>query len=209
MTQDTDRVSTKMSQKRADRWDRIVDAAELCFAKSGFHGTGISTIAKACGISVGHLYHYVENKEALIEAIIRREFERHLQRLDELAVGEPVDILNELVEKVVDSILNETDPFRTVLIFETLAEAQRNPKVAEILQDYDARMRVRFCDILRRSGVPSPEVKTEIIFTIFGGLPVRALRHPEQKRGIIVETMVPVLRQLLQPASGMSQPDCA
>ncbi|MFN3910709.1 TetR/AcrR family transcriptional regulator [Hyphomonas sp.] len=187
----------KLSAKRAERLERILNAAEQCFAESGFHGASIGSIAKACGMSVGHLYHYVENKEALIEEVIRRELGRHMQRLTELESAEPGDLVDELVAKVAETILHETDLFRTVLNFETLAEAQRNPKVAEVLQEFDGRMRLRFSEILRRSGVPHPEQKTELIFTIFGGLPARALRHPEQERTIITDTIVPVMRRIL------------
>lgn len=52
-------------------------------------------------------------------------------------------------------------------------------------------------EILRCSGVPRPEQKTELIFTIFGGLPARALRPPEQERTIITDTIVPVMRRIL------------
>ena len=58
-------------------------------------------------------------------------------------------------------------------------------------------MRRKFADLLGRSGVKHPEHKTELIFTIFGGLPARALRHPEQERAIITDTIVPVMRRIL------------
>lgn len=197
MDQAREGASAKLSAKRADRREQILNAAERCFAESGFHGASIGSIAKACGMSVGHLYHYVENKEALIEEVIRRELGRHMQRLEELEFAKPGDIVNELIAKVAETILLETDIFRTVLNFETLAEAQRNPKVAVVLQEFDGRMRRKFIDILKRSGVDNPEHKTELIFTIFSGLPTRALRHPQQERAIITDTIIPVVRQIL------------
>jgi TetR/AcrR family transcriptional regulator, repressor for uid operon len=196
------RISTKLSAKRVERWEQILNSAEQCFAEKGFHGASIGSIAKASGMSVGHLYHYVENKEALIEQVIRRELGRHMQRLEELESSQPGDIVDELITKVAETILLETDIFRTVLNFETLAEAQRNPKVAAVLQEFDGRMRLKFAGILRRSGVPHPEHKTELIFTIFGGLPARALRHPEQERAIITESIVPVMRRILCDTAG-------
>lgn len=196
----------KLSAKRADRREQILNAAEQCFAESGFHGASIGSIAKACGMSVGHLYHYVENKGALIEDVIRRELGRHVQRLEELEFAEPGDIVNELVAKVAETILLETDIFRTVLNFETLAEAQRNPKVALLLQEFDGRLRRKFAEILKRSGVASPEHKTELIFTIFAGLPARALRHPQQERAIITDTIVPVVRRILCDRNDESRP---
>jgi len=192
---------SKPSAKRLDRREQILNAAERCFAESGFHGASIGSIAKACGMSVGHLYHYVENKEALIEDVIRRELGKHMKRLEELEFAQRGDIVNELVAKVAETILLETDIYRTVLNFETLAEAQRNPKIAAVLQEFDGQMRRKFSDILRRSGVEHPEHKTELIFTIFSGLPTRAIRHPQQERAIITDTIVPVVRQILSGES--------
>lgn len=40
------------------------------FAKNGFHGTTISTIAREAGISKGLLYNYFESKDDLIKTII-------------------------------------------------------------------------------------------------------------------------------------------
>ncbi|MBA3067007.1 MAG: TetR/AcrR family transcriptional regulator [Hyphomonas sp.] len=196
----TDEEATmKPGKKRAERWEQILIAAEQCFAVSGFHGAGISKIAQSCEMSVGHLYHYVENKEALIEAVIRRELDRQMARLIELETATPGELADALLQKVSEHILYETEIFRTVLSFETLAEAQRNPKVAQILHEHDLNMRVRFCSMLTRFGVDSPEVKTELLFTIFGGLHTRAVRHPEQERGAMMDTIVPILRKIIKP----------
>lgn len=199
MNRTDEEATMKHGRKRAERWDQILNAAEQCFAESGFHGAGISKIAQSCDMSVGHLYHYVENKEALIEAVIRRELDRQMARLIELETVTPGELADALIQKVSEHILYETEIFRTVLSFETLAEAQRNPKVAEILQRHDLEMRTRFCGMLTRFGTDAPEVKTELLFTIFGGLHARALRHPEQERGALMDTIVPILRKIIEP----------
>lgn len=186
-----------MSKKRAAMLEKILDAAEQAFATSGFHGAGISGIAKTCGMSTGHLYHYVNNKEALIEAVVQRELGRHMKRMRELENVTHENVVEGLVLNVARTILHETGLFRTVLNFETLAEGQRNPKIAKILRQHDSEIRTRFCDVLRRLGVPSPETRTEVIMTIYAGLPARALRYPEQERGIVMETLMPVLRNIL------------
>lgn len=51
-------------------------------------------------MSVGHLYHYVENKEALIEAVIRRELDRQMARLIELETATPGELADALLQKV-------------------------------------------------------------------------------------------------------------
>src|SRR3989440_2369174 len=55
-----------------DRREQIMQAAMACFAKRGFHQTSMHDISAEAGISVGLIYRYFENKEAVISAIADR-----------------------------------------------------------------------------------------------------------------------------------------
>ncbi|MBF4481883.1 MAG: TetR/AcrR family transcriptional regulator [Dehalococcoides mccartyi] len=52
------------------RRQEILDAALKVFAEQGYQGATISQISEAAGTSLGLLYHYFSNKEALMEAVI-------------------------------------------------------------------------------------------------------------------------------------------
>ena len=190
-------LGTRMSAKRETRIASILDCAEKNFVEKGFHGAGISGIARDCGISVGHLYHYFPSKESLVEAVTKRELTRQLERMREFENDTPQMVQEGIVSTISDIIMRKEDPFRTVLNFEILAEAQRNPSVADILQNHDAVMRQEFSAILARAGLDSIQLRTELLFTMFSGLPARALRHPEQERATFLETMKPVLESIL------------
>ena len=47
----------------------ILNSSLKLFANRGFHGTSISEISKAAGISKGLAYNYFESKEKILEAI--------------------------------------------------------------------------------------------------------------------------------------------
>ncbi|MAN45973.1 MAG: TetR/AcrR family transcriptional regulator [Alphaproteobacteria bacterium] len=190
-------LGTRMSAKRETRIASILDCAEKNFVEKGFHGAGISGIARDCGISVGHLYHYFPSKDSLVEAVTERELCRQLERMREFENDTPQMVQEGIVSTISDIIMRKEDPFRTVLNFEILAEAQRNPSVAHILQKHDAVMRQEFSAILERAGLDSIQLRTELLFTMFSGLPARALRHPEQERASFLETMKPVLESIL------------
>ena len=193
----TDIQISKVAAKRENRLSEILDCAELHFVEKGFHGAGISRIAKECGISVGHLYHYFSSKDMLVEAVVERELTRQQERLADFQALDDTEIRDQLIPMVLETITKHQDPFRTVLNFEILAEAQRNPSVASILHRFDQNIRTEFCKVLERAGIPSPMLRTEMLFTFFSGIPARSLRHPEQERAQFLDLMKPIISSML------------
>src|SRR6267154_1714933 len=53
-----------------DRREQIIDAAMRVFSQKGFTRATNKDIAREAGITPGLIYHYFENKEALLRAII-------------------------------------------------------------------------------------------------------------------------------------------
>jgi len=53
-------------------YDRVIESAIELFAAKGFAGTGIREVAEAAGMVSASLYHWFDNKEALLLAIMRR-----------------------------------------------------------------------------------------------------------------------------------------
>ena len=65
--------------------ERVLEAAGNIFAEKGFDAATTEEIAERAGVSIGSLYQYFPNKEALFEAIAdqylarsRRVFELHM-----------------------------------------------------------------------------------------------------------------------------------
>ena len=71
-----DRATTESAM--ADKRDRILDAALGLFAERGFHGTAMPALAKVAGVGAGTIYRYFDSKEALVNALYRREKQRVL-----------------------------------------------------------------------------------------------------------------------------------
>src|SRR5438874_6003622 len=53
-----------------DRRGQIIDAAMRVFAQKGFSRATNKDIAREAGITSGLIYHYFENKEALLKSVI-------------------------------------------------------------------------------------------------------------------------------------------
>ena len=60
-------------QLQADRRYEILEAAQTCFARSGFHQTSMQEICAQAGMSPGNLYRYFRSKEDIIAGIAERE----------------------------------------------------------------------------------------------------------------------------------------
>ena len=86
-TPDTAPSSQEQLRRQVD-WNKprvaaILDAAARCFARSGFETT-TAEIAKELGVPKSIIYHYFDNKDALIQEVQRYTYARQLERLKEL-----------------------------------------------------------------------------------------------------------------------------
>ena len=61
-----------LAEPGVDRRTQILDAAVVCFAKRGFHQASMHDISAEAGISVGLIYRYFANKEAVISEMAAR-----------------------------------------------------------------------------------------------------------------------------------------
>lgn len=189
---------------RADaRRAQILAAAAECFCDHGFHGASIAQISKAAGMSAGHIYHYFENKEAIIAAIAMLDLERLLTLTAELRAAS--NVLEALVDRVAEGVRDNLDPRTAGLKLEIVAEASRNPVVAEVVRAAD-----RCCSsslretlrIARRANGQSDDDDTiagmtEVIAAMFEGLLVRAIRNPDLDRDMVARTFQAAIRGLV------------
>jgi AcrR family transcriptional regulator len=58
------------------RRDEILEAAEICFARQGFHQTTIRDVIRESGLSAGCIYGYFSTKDDLIRAMGERRHAR-------------------------------------------------------------------------------------------------------------------------------------
>ena len=77
---------------------RILEAARKCFSEQGFHGAGMSAIAKEAGMSQGLIYRYFTNKAAIIQAITEEQRARRTEDL--CAIGTFDDLVERLMDKL-------------------------------------------------------------------------------------------------------------
>uniref|UniRef100_B0SWU1 Transcriptional regulator, TetR family n=1 Tax=Caulobacter sp. (strain K31) TaxID=366602 RepID=B0SWU1_CAUSK len=197
----TDEAQSALRPTPEARRQQILDAACDCVQQAGFHGASMAEIAKAAGLSVGQIYRYFENKEAIIAAIVAQDLAEMREKFAEMESrpGTLVDAITEHLPEAVDKCF---DPRRAALVLEVLAEAARNPKVAAIVRAADCQERTLAESMMARSRKPEWSdaefrARGEVLAMLFDGMIMRAVNHPDTDRGPLARTLQTTIRQLL------------
>lgn len=118
---DQERTERLAEQHRRE----IVDAAERLVKGNGLHQLKLRDIAKESGKSLGNLYNYFQNKEAIIEALVGREKSRFLmvvsQKIEPLPEEDYKSMLRRHLELMADAYL---DPDSLLLAISVAGEAR-------------------------------------------------------------------------------------
>ncbi len=139
----------KLTEKQQnERRTRILDAAERCFTRAGFHRTTMQDICKEAGVSPGAIYTWFESKEALIGGISARNRDDVLASFGHMATA--TDFISGMADALDACVLNQPRA-KSVLCLEIAAEATRNPVVAQMMADFDEAVSVSLEHILRRA----------------------------------------------------------
>lgn len=126
-----------------DRRQQILEGALRTFSRDGYHKATIKAIADEAGIrSPALIYHYFDNKRALLEAVIGQFAPFQGTPLgDPAAAGQWLNLPPEtLIPRVIGRILSlRDDPTIMRLIRIYFSEAVRNPDVADAVSNFQQR----------------------------------------------------------------------
>ncbi len=118
------------------RRQQILQAAGACFVTKGFHQTSVAEIARAATISMGLLYRYFPNKEAIVRAFAEQDRQQLSTALIELQnAADLSDGLSAFVDGIFESLKNQHDQR---IASEVLAECGRNAALLASVQNEDA-----------------------------------------------------------------------
>src|SRR3954451_23637890 len=168
-----------------DRKSQILEAAILCFARKGFHLTSMHDISAEAGISVGLIYRYFQNKEAVISAMA----DRHKQEIQEvLERARQAPTLLESLEILFTAHCCENSPkVQSAFVVDLYAEASRNPDVADLVRDVLQAAMDGVTELISRSPEArraahglAPQEISELIFAVARGMLMRDVLQPQE-----------------------------
>ena len=121
--------------------DQILEAAAQVFAAKGYAGGTTNHIARRAGVSVGSLYQYFPNKEAILVALVEQHMtaaSRSLQAMMDQALEEgwDLDVMIERFVRVTVALHTAAPKLHHVLIY----DAPRPPSVVSLIHDLENTM---------------------------------------------------------------------
>jgi TetR/AcrR family transcriptional regulator, transcriptional repressor of aconitase len=168
---------------RDDRRQHILNAAEECFARDGFHRTTIADIRKKAGVSTGAIYNYFPNKEAIVRAIFEQAHHTRLAQLRNAANGTESGVLQaRLLLDWLKGVFGDQGQHWARMDANLWAEALRNPKMAKIakqaLSDATQAVSAVTEERMRSAGycqLVSPNAVASILVSIYLGTEIQTV----------------------------------
>jgi TetR/AcrR family transcriptional regulator, repressor for uid operon len=168
-----------------DRRSQILEAALVCFAKRGFHQTSMHDISAEARISVGLIYRYFENKEAVISAMA----DRHKKEIVELLQrARQAPTLFESLEILFTAHCCEGEPrVISAFVVDLYAEASRNARVADLVRDVLKTSMEGAAELIERAPEAqsathglTPIELAELIFAVARGMLMFDVLRPQE-----------------------------
>ncbi len=147
------------SQQRSQyTYDAVLDAATQLFERAGYAGTTTNHIAERAGVSIGSLYQYFPNKDAILYGLGERHVREIITVMSALSerMKEAAPPLEKSVRLLVNALadLHRQDPRMHRLLYDL---APRTPETAEHLRGVQALLAADVEHHLRRLDVGGPD----------------------------------------------------
>ncbi len=191
------------TNQRTDKKTAILDAAERCFVRSGFHGASMSEICAEAGMSPGNLYRYFRSKEQMIEGLCERDLAEAASGFDALETAPDIWAAFRALAHL--HLVDEPRGTCTMWI-ETLSEVTRNPQIAALRMRTDAFIHEKLLgalQIAQARGQTAPHADLErtvqFMITFADGLMLRRVRDEAFDPAPHLEIMFEVMRSMLLP----------
>lgn len=211
---------------RERQTDRILQAAEECFARSGFQAASMDEVIAAAGMSSSTVYRYFpEGKRSLIRAVLTRRMGPLVERIKRIAESEePLDFERDFIEALTllnyqrhgaaaDSEVDRQDDALqgpgdvglsswAPLAYHAWGELTRDPEMSVMVQEnyHDIRSGlIRLCRNGQRVGTISSRLSPEQLASLIQSVSFGLIVEQLITGRADVEGAAATLRQLLAP----------
>lgn len=219
---------------RERQTDRILQAAEECFARSGFQAASMDEVIAAAGMSSSTVYRYFpEGKRSLIRTVLTRRMGPLVERIKRIAESEePLDFERDFIEALTllnyqrhgaaadsaDSEADRQDDAReapsdvglsswATLAYHAWGELTRDPEMSVLVQESYRDIHgglIRLCRNGQRVGTISRRLSPEQLASLIQSVSFGLIVEQLITGRADVESAAAILRQLLAPEGARS-----
>ena len=187
-----------------------MNAAEICFARTGFHRTTMQDLAKEARISLGAIYVYFNSKEALIEGLIERD--RAMLGDDLAQFAEAPDLIAAL-HSLGEIYTVQRPRHKQILHIEIGVESTRNEQIGEIFRSVDCFCQEGFERVLTQAAAdgriaPTTDIKkiAKVMSLIGDGMFWRTAVEPDFDAKALLPLLTDMISALIKP-TGSDAPE--
>ncbi|MCH7735737.1 MAG: TetR/AcrR family transcriptional regulator [Chloroflexi bacterium] len=185
-------MSPKVTEEYLEeRRQQIINAAEVCFARLGIHGTTLENIRTEAGLSRGAVYHYFKSKEDIVEGLRERSREEDMSAFEQNVTGG--DALGDLLAMFRYALQRNIGPRRhidsrvaTFLWAEALINARIHATQIRLLEA-NRPLALRLVKRAQEEGQINPDLPSEAVidslFSMAIGLTIFAAWEPDKDMG--------------------------
>jgi AcrR family transcriptional regulator len=126
--------------------EQILDAAEELFGRQGYRGTSLQQVARRCEFSIGALYLFIDSKEELLRAVLRRRTAELMARMADCLAseGSGAELLDRLARAQLDFHRRYPDFGRLSMQIMSAAGVPGTPGFSDdVSPGYEAAMRLQ------------------------------------------------------------------
>ncbi len=127
----------KMGRKSLapERITQILDAFERCIRQYGFEGSSLEKIASEAGVKRSIIRHYIGNREAVVQAMVKRLIENYRQEMaDGIADVPPDDFANVMLDHLF--LWNAEERTGNEILLDSLwAKQESDPYISSLLTE--------------------------------------------------------------------------
>ena len=170
------RTSKQFEQLRETSRAKIMEAAIELFAKSGYHATSISQIAKKAKVSKGLMYNYFKSKEHLLDEIIgaaMKEGEEPMLAIQ--ALRDPYEKIKMIVEGSVTMLKSPANQRRWQLLLSIMTQYEVMKKLQNYFKSYKEVYLPMLEQVFAELGIPEPQLECYRFGALLDGITLHYL----------------------------------
>lgn len=172
------RTPEEFERIRAESREKILDSALELFARHGFAGTPVRTIAESAGVSQGLLYNYFEGKAGLLRAIFERGSVEVRGTLEAAEAARPSEALAVLVRAAFDAVRRNREFWK--LTYQLRMQPDVMADVGPEIVARAGRIRRRIEELLERAGIENAGVRATLLFAAVDGTAQHYVLDPDR-----------------------------